>query len=382
MLEETIESQKFEDALSISANQQQIESTGSIPESAEQNERLNIEQIQGLLIQESFDPVQKYNVLSSYVKSRANLLGVNKPVNLFLRSEHIKETSFGSVLQKFRQNPINQEPYTGDWPWTTRAFHSSEGTFLDFPAHPVGKPQDSVLEGYEAADSIIDFVYTCEHELQHDLQDQRIESQEVSYDVLRLVKDKIFLGLRSHFNSGNNFYLNAHNDLFIEQDANNHANDFILKFIPIDGSLSRRIVNPNDPSGHQHTVESVLSQRAEEGVVGHHDEYSLSLGENEINIPPQEYKGSAEQIVSDFCDTVLKIYPDYIKLYPSLALEYNEDGSRRSLSDINNLLEEAELNGGATIGGQKIDSSRLRSIYHRITKHSRKLQEEISNNTL
>jgi len=164
--------------------------------------------------------------------------------------------------------------------------------------------------------------------------------------------------------------------LFLETDANDHANDFLLKVIPIDGSLARRIVNPNDPPEHQHTVESVLLQRMDEGAI-HRDDYSLSLGENKIGIPVKNYNGSAEQIVSDFCDTILKVYPDYIKLYPALALEYNKDGSSRSYSDIKNLLEEAERDDGVLISGQRINFSRLRNIYHRLTKHSRRLQEEI-----
>ena len=177
MSEEIIESQKDESVLLSQENPRQLEPNSPAPESLGQKERLSIESIQTLLKQERFDTLQNYDSLCSYTKSRAGFLHVKKPVNLFLRSEYMGKTQYGSALNKLRYNPISQEPYTGDWQWTTRAFHSAEGTFLDFPAHPRGKPQINVLEGYEATDSLIDFAYTCEHELQHDIQTERIKGK-------------------------------------------------------------------------------------------------------------------------------------------------------------------------------------------------------------
>ncbi len=349
--------------------------------SPEQTEKSSVEVIQELLKQENFDPSQYYNVLSSYVKSRASSLGVDKPVNLFLKYSYMQENQNGSSLQCLRLNPTSQEPFKGNWGWLTRAFHSSEGTFLDFPAHSRGKALNCPLKGYEATDALIDFIYTCEHELQHDIQKQRIENNEISYGTLCLIKDYLLIGLLPNFEGGENFYNNAHNDLFLETDANDHANEYIGNVVPIGGTLGRRVVNPNDPPGNQHILESVLLNRVDESNIGHHDNYSLSLGTNKIGVPPQEFNGNAEQIVSDFCDEILKKHPYLIESYPIFTLEYNKDGTRRSLSDINHLLEEAKINDGVIIDGQKINYNQIRIIYHRIVKYSRKLQKEISNST-
>lgn len=365
-----------------SVPKEQLKPAGISFESTEKTERSSIELLRSYLEQERFDPTQNYPGLLSYAESRGNLLNINKPINLFLRHEYLEEIPNGSRLKKIRYNPISQEIYVGDWSWTTRAFHCPErGTFFDFPAQPRGQHEKNVLEGYQATESIIDFAYTLEHELKHDIQQQRLDAKEISYDVLRITKDYIMVGLLRNFDGGEYFYNNAHDDLFIEIDANDHASDFMDKVIPTGSSLARRIANPNDPPEHQHTVESVLLRRIDEGVASHHDNYLLSLVKNKIGIPSQEYNGSAEQIVSDFCDSVLKVYPEYIKKYPVLALEYNEDGSRRSLSDIENILKKTKHSENVLIGGQRIDSKRLGIIYHRLCKYSRKLQEEISGST-
>jgi hypothetical protein len=346
-------------------------------------ERESIEMLRSFLEMERFDPRQNYSGLCSYVESRGSISQVSRPIHLLLKYEYMEKQPNYSELRTIRYNPLNQEIYNkGDWPRMTRAFHSPErGTFLDFPTQSRGQEKQDFLEGYQATNSLIDFGYTCEHELRHDIQQQRLNAREVSYYVLSLAKDYIMLRLLHHFTGGEYFYDNAHDDLFLEMDANDHANEFMDKVIPPSSSLAGKIVNPNDLPEHRYTVAYLLSQRIKEGAGSHHDIYTISLGENTIGLYPQKYNGNAEEIVSDFCDDILKRYPSLIKTYPALELEYNEDGSRRSLSEIKSIIEGSKHGGYVFIGGQRIDSKRLGIIYHRLCKHSRKLQEEISGST-
>lgn len=345
-------------------------------ESEQQTERLTVDMLRNILRQKELAPEEIYNKLTSYVESRVKDLGIKKPVHVFLRSEYFEKTTYGSTLKKVRFDPIKQEVFSGSWSWQTRAFHSDNGTYLDFPANQSGNPENKTLYGYEAADSMIDFIYTCEHELRHDLQFQKLDAKEVSYDALRLAKDQIAINLISQIENGENFYNKAHDDFFIEIDANDQANEYMDKIFPSGSSLANNIANPNDPSAHQHTLTEIVQKRTQEGTIGSKKYYSLSLGKNKIGLPSRNYEGSVEQIVSDFCDEALMVYPDYIKLYPALALEYKNDGSRRSVVEIKDILKNADQSSDVSIFDQKVDSKRLKVIYHRLIKDSQKLQLE------
>ena len=360
----------------IENDSQRVENNNS----QERLDRHSAELMRGFLGENDFNPRKHFGEIQEYVRTRSESLGVEKPVKLFLRYEYFEKTPTGTARQKLRFDPEKKQIYQdGNWGWSTRAYHSDkEGTFLDFSATPNMESekgvqeQSGILSGYEQVYEIINFAYTCEHELEHDIQDQRLEKKEISYDALCTARDRVVINhLLPHLPGGMNFYHNAHDDFYIEDDANKTASEFLYGIISPDSVIGRKIANPNDLPQYQRTISDVLFLREKEGQT-YHEEYPFSIGKNEIGLPEKEYRGSAEEIVSDILDDALKVYPDFIKLYPVLSLEYNKDGSRRSTDDIQADIDKAVGNTKLTISGQTVDSKKLKITYNRMMRHFKK----------
>lgn len=324
---------------------------------------------QNLIESKALNPRDSYTSLSEFANLRSQVIGAEKPIHIFLLEKYWRD----GQGRKLRIDPATGNPFTGNWSWQTRAFHTPDGTYLDFPARPASegtKPLEQQtqqeLGGYEAADAIIDFAYTCEHELQHDLQGQRLDKKEISYDALRIAKDHILINTLGHFTGdAEYFYMNAHDGLFVEADANAAADALFDELLPIDGLLANKIANPNDPSEFQYTMHSILQRRQSESAPIDKN-FSLALSQNKIGMPEKTYQGTAEEIVSKYCDDIIKLYPDYLKLYPALSLEYNTDGTPRSREDIEADLKHLDQINTVKIGNQEIPAKKLKAYYNKI----------------
>lgn len=350
-------------------------------------EKLDLEcakTIRNLLNKDEIDPNKDFGELVQYAQKRGERHGINKPINVFLRRESwgkINEHSSGIFYDRY--NPQTGDHYRGkEWGFDTRAYHSPKnGTFIDFAATPNGeatKPrekQETVFSGYEKVYEVINFAYTVEHELQHDVQQQRLDSGEISYGALRTARDHVVLGCLPMIKNGNYFYSNAHDDFFIEEEANDSADEFLSKVLPIGGThYESEFIDKKDPKKRPHKVGDVLERRAREGRIGVGKEYTLVVDETTLNIEQKTYSGKAEEIISDLCDDLVRAYPGFLIKYPVLLLEYDSSGARRKKEELEADME--SIDGGKTFSfnGKKADSRRLKTAYHRLLRHSKKFE--------
>lgn len=336
-------------------------------------EKESREIIKDFLKDGTIDAARQYDQLVHYAELRKECLGCEKPVNVLWRVEF-----FDSQARIARFDPVKQAYFRKPWNWSTHAYHSDEGTFLDFPIRsrkdhmkPIDARVSAKLEGYEAASSIIDFAYTLEHELAHEVQNQWIKDGVMDYDTLRTTKDHLLLSTLGKFEgtSPEYFYTNAHNDLFIEMDANNSADILLGDIISADYDLSRKVVYG------ERTMQDILDSRARTGKPLKRD-YKLELGENSLNMPQKTYEGTAEEIVSDYCDDLIAMHPDLIRQYPALSLEYNNDGTRRTRESIEGMYDLAKHQEAIFINGIRVSSLNIRQSCTKLLKESRKLKAE------
>lgn len=352
----------------------------------------SIKIMQELLAKSEIDPAAEFPKLEEFAKARGEALGIKSQINIFLRREFWEDHQRKNI----RYNPTKDEVYGGGhWKMDVRAFHApkgsshAEGTFIDFPFLPSSEgaklADEQVkknLTGYEAMDALVDFAFTCEHELQHDLQFQRMETGEVSYPALKVIKDNI-LTSTLHFYKNDEakyFYTNAHDDLYIEMDANDAARALMDEMIPVGGTLANKIANPQDRVEYQKSLWQIAQRRGEIHLE-ENKQHKLTLGENTLGIPKKTYEGTAEEIVEEYCDDLIKRYPDYVKVYPALALEYNSDGSVRTRENIEALLREANEKGGVTLGGKEIPAKKLQQYYHKLLKSAKRYRKDDSGGT-
>ena len=342
--------------------------------------------IRNLLGKETLDPGEEYDELAQYAQKRGERHGIKTPINIYLRYESwgkINDHSSGIIYDRY--NPQTGGHYRGkEWSFGIRAYHSPEsGTFIDFTATPRGeaqKPrekQETVLGGYEKVYEIINFAYTVEHELQHDIQQQRLDSGEISYDALRTARDHVVLDCLPMIKNGNYFYANAHNVFFIEEEANDSADDFLSKVLPIGGThYESKFIDKKDPQKRLHKVGDVLERRAEEGRIGVDKGYTLTVDETTLKIKRKTYSGKAEEIISDLCDDLVRAYPGFLAKYPVLLLEYDSNGDRRKREDIEADMLSIDNSENFSFGGTEADSKRLRTAYYRLLKHSKKFDPD------
>jgi len=342
--------------------------------------------IRNLLGKETLDPGDEYDELVQYAQKRGERHGIKTPINIYLRYESwgkINDHSSGIFYDRY--NPQTGGHYRGkEWSFGTRAYYSPEsGTFIDFTATPRGeaqKPrekQETVLGGYEKVYEIINFAYTVEHELQHDIQQQRLDSGEISYDALRTARDYVVLGCLPMIKNGNYFYANAHDDFFVEEEANDSADDFLSKVLPIGGMhYESKFIDKNDPQKRLYKVGDILEQRTKEGRIGVEKGHTLTVDETILKIKRKTYSGKAEEIISDLCDDLVRAYPGFLAKYPVLLLEYDSNGNRRKREDIEADMVSIDNGENFSFGSTKVDLKRLRTAYYRLLKHSKKFDPD------
>ena len=347
---------------------------GSGKERLDSPERMDCESVQiatDLLSEDTISSRHSFPKLQRYFELRAKRLGAEKPVKLYLAWSKKRRTEKGDYLiTTTRFNPMTGEMLKGGrWNYATRAFHSEDGTYIQFPLSssreeekPLAERSD-LITGYEKTYDIIDFAYTCEHELQHDIQCQRVEGGEMTYEALRMAREYVFLSILSYSQEALHLYYRAHNEFFIEKDANERADDFLYEIIPPGGTFGKKVCNPNER--WRYTIADVLEVRRRQGMADDEEkERVLSLEKTSLKIPPKTYSGKIEDIVSDVCDDLVAAYPEfYIGRYPVLLLEYNPDGSRRKREDIEGDMAKLGKGETLTIGGKMIDPKIMRGSY-------------------
>ena len=200
-----------------------------------------------------------------------------------------------------------------------------------------------------------------------------MDSGEISYYALRTARDHVVLACLPMIKNGNYFYVNAHDDFFIEREANDSADDFLSKVLPIGGThYESEFIDTNDPQKRLHKVGDVLERRAKEGRIGVDKGYTLTVDETTLKIKRKTYSGKAEEIISDLCDDLVQAYPGFLAKYPVLLLEYDSNGDRRKREDIEADMASIDNGKNFSFGGKEADSKRLRTAYHRLLKHSKK----------
>lgn len=85
----------------IENDSQRVENNNS----QERLDRHSAELMRGFLGENDFNPRKHFGEIQEYVRTRSESLGVEKPVNLFLRYEYFEKTPTGTARQKLRFDP-------------------------------------------------------------------------------------------------------------------------------------------------------------------------------------------------------------------------------------------------------------------------------------
>jgi hypothetical protein len=333
--------------------------------------------IRGKLIQNNFDTTAEYPELVEYIKNRIKAHGLSCDIKLFLRKEFFRKIPNAVCRVSERIDPTTDETFYGDWDSSTRAFFNKESNsiYLDFQmesdsAAKLNKTEHLPFNGWEKCDKLIDFFFTLEHELTHVEQEKKMQSGEISFDTLQLSKSHIAIRYISACNGGERFYDNAHDDLFLERDANSYADEFLSNAIFLD-NFGYTIANPDDPKECQHDMSSILLNRIKQGQ-HFNKKHNLFIENYPLGLSVH-YNGTTNEVVNMFCDDIIKRFPDYLlKSYPTLCLEYQPSGERKSDETINKILTECDKTDTMQINGQQYRSNKIKRIYEKIIKQRTK----------
>ena len=272
-----------------------------------------------------------YDILENYAKARLyDLVGIDVPMHVYFQEEYHKKTDTSESWCPIRINPYTGEICREKWDYGTRAFYNERGVFVDFSV--VDNQHKKQLKGYTKIDHLIDFAFTLEHELQHVLQFYNINTRVITYDNYKVIKNVIAL---AHIQNQDDdyskyFYINAHNDLFLELDANNQAESFVGSQIRLRG-LSQIIV---DSFGEKkYDINSILKKRIDEAHISRGDvdyviEMLFGFNDSKKHI---KLTDNPEKIIDLLVDGLVRQNPSgYLKKYPLLNDIYNPDGTRKS----------------------------------------------------
>ena len=285
-----------------------------------------------------------FNILKQYIDARLIDLGVNIPINFFFRGERLIQKENSSFYSIFRFNPITGEICKEKWKYGTRAFTNSKGIFIDF--NIMNNLHQKKLDGYFMVKQLIDFAFTLEHELRHVVQFDNLERGITTYDNIQISKDLIVISYTQNQQDTLNrcFYQNAHNNMFLELDANEHATNFITSQIK-----SRKISQEKVQTfkNREYTISDILNDRIKESHFGldkvdymlnmifGFDDSSHSL---KLELHPQK-------IIDLLVDSLVRKKPiEYLNEFSVLRRVYNDDGTKKTYYEIKKCIElEPEL---------------------------------------
>lgn len=275
--------------------------------------------------------------LQNYIQARLHdLVGVNIPIHFYFKDEVKVERNGVTYYVPIRINPITREVCKEPWKGSDRAFYNSKGVFADFSI--TNNYHNVELKGFNKIDHLIDFAFTVEHELKHVLQFQNIEKGILSYNNFKMIKNIIALSFIQNQEDelSKYFYFNAHNDLFLELDANRQAESFVGEQIRNRG-LGNVIAENN--GNRIYNVENILNGRIKEAHVGRGDvTYIINMIFGFNNSMKQvKVCDNPEKIVELLVDGLIRQNPKgYLNRYPILKYLYNSDGTKKTYYEIMN----------------------------------------------
>ena len=279
------------------------------------------------------------NIFINYIKARLIDLGIeDTKVHFFLKEEEMIKTPNGYSTFVKRYDPFTLEPCKKKWPYSTRAFNYDGEIYISFDI--MDNYQRKHLEGYNLVNNLIDFIFSLEHELKHTIQKNKSDAKVIDYDTFRYERDMLIIGYLSDKENiqDQSFYYNAHNNLFLEEDANAFASAFLIEQLRKRGIGSVVIHRHGDK---KYTIEDVFNNRKNEGKKYHDSlsyEFDMLFGvgkykENiKVDIEP-------ERIVSLLTDEIISTYPGYIRFFPTFSYVYNKNGKKKTYFEIKELME-------------------------------------------
>ena len=275
-----------------------------------------------------------FTILENYAKARMHdLIGTDEPLHFYYKKESQYSVKNTVIIKKDRVNPLTGESCKRKWDRDLRAFHCEEGIYADFDI-------TNKLEGYTKCFNLIDFAFTIEHELKHSKQLHDLSSGVVSYDNYRMAKDVILIEYDTEKNPDSIpvFYKNGHDYFFLEMDANNQARKFVGDQITKRGLGKIKICSFGDKT---YDVDSIFQKREfESHTNAPKTHYTLDMIFGPDN---QSYMtllhDNPEKITNLIIDNLLKQNPEkYIKKQPILAMVYNEDGTKKTYQEIEEII--------------------------------------------
>ncbi len=304
-----------------------------------------------------------FYILERYIEVRRQDLGIEKAVHLFLRTEEMVRSGNGtSYRSRLRYNPKTNEPCKKEWNWTTNAFTCDEGVFIDFEV--TNNHQKPELKGYEKVSHLIDFAYTLDHELQHLRQFDKLARSELSYENLQMAKDLLALSfMESQPETQQYFYSNTHDELFLERDANNQAKNFLAEQISSRNIGNIVVESQNDKTYDINFILNDREQSTKQRDIDYH--YNLEgISTIDGSSYTQQINAKPEKIFSVVTDYLVRSNPNYLKQYPILSLEYNADGSKKTYSEIRQIMQDSLDKTNNAIN--QISSSQVCVLYNKI----------------
>ena len=280
------------------------------------------------------------NIFINYINARLYDLGIEKTkVHFFLREERMEQTANGSFSYFYRYNPFTNEPCKETWNHGTRAFNRDGEIFIDFSI--TDNYYRKNLSDYNLVSHLIDFIFTLEHELRHTIQKNKYVAKVVDYDNFRYERDLLVLNFTARQDDIQNryFYTNAHNNMFLEIDANNQASKFVGDQIRKRGIGPVLIYQYGD---RKYTIEDVFRKREEEAYLKKEKldyDFSMLFGmgkyreEVKVDIDPQK-------IIDILSDEIISANPRTLWDYPTIAYVYNKDGKKKTYWELKKLMQE------------------------------------------
>lgn len=279
-------------------------------------------------------------LLQQYITARMiDLVGTRGPIHFFYQ-EHIPPKKPNELYTLIRQNPLTNEICKKKWPFNVRAICAETGVFIDFEAN--NNRYEREISGDEKIIRLIDFAHNVDHEIQHIVQKRALKKKGSTYD--NLLASQEFTTLQSLNGEYPPFYLRAHDNMFIEKDANYQAEKHLRKELSKRNLLSRVV---STYGGSIRDIESILDSLIAEGhtsrsIVSHnHDMYfgiSKSLRRIKVTAP-------AEEIIILITDSAVRLNPNYyLSNFPALKEKYNLDGTKKTYHEIQKELEQNPTN--------------------------------------
>lgn len=285
---------------------------------------------------EQIPTLRLFDILTNYAKARLyDLIGKEIPLNIYFQEEYLHKEENASFWVPIRVNPYTNEICREKWNMSTRAFYNPEkGIFVDYSV--TNNRHQRKLSGFEKVSHLIDFAFTLEHELQHVFQFENLYSNAITYDNYRMTKNVIALSYIQNQEDtlSKNFYHNAHNNLFLELDANRQAEAFLKQQIRDRGIGSKFVESFGD---RKYDIDAILEKRAKEAHFGPKTvSYNLDMlfGFNN-SAEKTSIDDNPEKIVDIVVDGEVRKNPaGYLKTYPILKLVYNPNGTKKTYFEI------------------------------------------------